>query len=60
MDDRSDGGAAPRDGADGLMLVVVPALLAVTMLVTAAAFAGGEVAAPVAVAAQAEDAVKQN
>ena len=61
MEDKSDSRTAAGDGGDGLMLVIAPVLLALTMLVTAAAFAGGGVQAPVELelAAKATPAARQ-
>ena len=59
MEHKSDTPTAPSDGTDGLALVIVPVILAAMMLVTAAAFAGGE-DSPVAAAVEAGAIVSQN
>jgi hypothetical protein len=60
MEHKSENRTAPSDGTDGLALVIVPVILAAMMLVTAAAFAGGEVESPAATAVQAGALIDQN
>lgn len=60
MADISDSPAGPSDNADWMFLALTPLLIAATMLVTAAVFAGGDAQTPAEAAIEAPSVVSQN
>lgn len=60
MENSNESPTASADGAEAMALVLGPVFLAATMLVAAAAFAGGTAEPPVALAAEPGATVSQN